>query len=554
MNETSGSPKKINVLLVDDRLDGLLALEALLASPDLNLVKAASGQEALARLASNEFSVILLDVQMPGMDGFETARIIRHTDWCRETPIIFVTAISMEKSHVFQGYECGAVDYLFKPLDPFILKNKVSVFVELYRKNLRIQEHTTRLRELTQRLVNTNEALRTEMSERKRAEKEMLAISNREQIRIGRDLHDGLCQELAGLAFMIDAIQKNSPEELKPKMLKLSEFVRKTITDTTSLAKGLNPISLEHNGLIPAFQELSSNTSKLFSVQCRFHNDPMIWIDDPIVTLNLYRIAQEAIHNSVRHGKATEIDLTLVREGSDQMKMSIQDNGIGFSGDPNGAAGMGLKNMRLRAKLIDGVFRVGSQPNKGTLVECVFDAPKTENHHSIEVSKEMDAPSLQLNRSDNGDRKRVLLVEDHPVMRRWVTEMISAESDLEICGETDDASEALKMIQTLQPDIALIDISLKDSSGIDLVRKIAAQFNNLPTLVISMYDERVYAEKALIAGAKGYTIKDDTAEHIVTAIRKILNGELYVSGRYGRAIVESFRQREHAAHFERAVS
>src|SRR3979409_2648195 len=105
MSTTMVFPEKVNVLLVDDRPDGLLAMEVVLPSPSLNLIKAASGQEALARLAGNDIAVVLLDAQMPGMDGFETARIIRQNIWSREVPIIFVTAISMDTHHVFQGSE-----------------------------------------------------------------------------------------------------------------------------------------------------------------------------------------------------------------------------------------------------------------------------------------------------------------------------------------------------------------------------------------------------------------------------------------------------------------
>ena len=123
---------KANILLVDDHPENLIALEAILDRLDQNLVKATSGQEALRCLLHQDFAAILLDVQMPGMDGFETATLIRQRERSRNTPIIFLTAFSTSDPFVFKGYEIGAVDYLLKPLDAGVLTSKVSVFVELF--------------------------------------------------------------------------------------------------------------------------------------------------------------------------------------------------------------------------------------------------------------------------------------------------------------------------------------------------------------------------------------------------------------------------------------
>jgi len=137
---------RTNILVVDDRPDGLLALEAVLACDQHNLFKASSGQEALRYALFNDFAVILLDVQMPELDGFETARLLRENHRSQDTPIIFVTAINKELRHINQGYESGAVDYIFKPFDPFILRSKVSVFVDLFEKNLQIKRQAALLR------------------------------------------------------------------------------------------------------------------------------------------------------------------------------------------------------------------------------------------------------------------------------------------------------------------------------------------------------------------------------------------------------------------------
>lgn len=138
---------KINILVVDDRPEGLLAVEAVLASPRYNLVLAKSGTEALKYLLLDEFAVILMDVQMPTMNGFETAEIIKTREKSRNIPIIFMSAISQDEQYVYQGYGVGAVDYIMKPFDPYILKSKVGIFVELYQKNLQLMEQAQKIHE-----------------------------------------------------------------------------------------------------------------------------------------------------------------------------------------------------------------------------------------------------------------------------------------------------------------------------------------------------------------------------------------------------------------------
>lgn len=144
--DTGRLPGKARILLVDDRPENLLALEAILSSLDQTLVRATSGEEALKALLTDDFAVILLDVQMPGMDGFETASHIKRRERTRDIPIIFLTAINREPQHAFRGYSAGAVDYLAKPFDPWVLRAKVAVFVELYLKNRQLREQAEMLR------------------------------------------------------------------------------------------------------------------------------------------------------------------------------------------------------------------------------------------------------------------------------------------------------------------------------------------------------------------------------------------------------------------------
>lgn len=159
-NQAEGfMPNKVKVLIVDDKPENLLALERVLRPIGVKVVAAASGNEALAKLLDDEFACILLDVQMPGMDGFEAASIIRNDPKLSCTPILFVTAHSAAKAEVFKGYELGAVDYLLKPLEPEIVRGKVAVFVALFRQRQTIERQASQLAAVNLELKRSNEEL-----------------------------------------------------------------------------------------------------------------------------------------------------------------------------------------------------------------------------------------------------------------------------------------------------------------------------------------------------------------------------------------------------------
>ena len=149
----------MNILIVDDKPANLLALRKILAKPGLEIVEASSGNDALAMLLEHDFALILLDVQMPEMDGFETAEIIRGNEETKGIPIIFVTAISKEQKYVFEGYDKGAVDYLFKPLDPDILKSKVNIFLELHGQKDALKITNKELKKANEKILEQQEEL-----------------------------------------------------------------------------------------------------------------------------------------------------------------------------------------------------------------------------------------------------------------------------------------------------------------------------------------------------------------------------------------------------------
>src|SRR5215467_14538201 len=159
------SPSKANVLVVDDEPRSLQAMQELLAGPDRNVLAAASGKDALRRILKTDFAIILLDVRMPEMDGFETAALIRKLKRSHDTPIVFLTG-AVEDESVLRGYEVGAVDYVLKTVDPDILKSKVSVFVDLYWKKVQLRALVIQQKSAERELSRLNETLEAEIRER----------------------------------------------------------------------------------------------------------------------------------------------------------------------------------------------------------------------------------------------------------------------------------------------------------------------------------------------------------------------------------------------------
>jgi len=137
---------------------------------------------------------------------------------------------------------------------------------------------------------------------------------------------------------------------------------------------------------------------------------------------------------------------------------------------------------------------------------------------------------------DEGKTK-ILIVDDHPIVRQGLAELINHEQDLTVCGQAEDALEALRIIKELKPNMVIVDISLKETSGLELIKDIGAQYANLPVLALSMHDESLYAERALRAGAKGYIMKAEATENVVTAIHKVLSGQIYVSDKMAAKMV-----------------
>jgi len=142
--------------------------------------------------------------------------------------------------------------------------------------------------------------------------------------------------------------------------------------------------------------------------------------------------------------------------------------------------------------------------------------------------------------SDASGKRRIFLVDDHPLVREWLANLVNQQSDLVVCGEANGAPEALRMIEAIQPDAAVVDITLAGGSGIELIKDLKIRCPRVAVVVLSMHDESVYAERALRAGARGYVMKRETTKNIIAALRHVLEGKLYLSDTQAAAMAEKF--------------
>jgi two-component system CheB/CheR fusion protein len=214
-----------------------------------------------------------------------------------------------------------------------------------------------------------------DLTERKQLEKEIIEISNREQQRIGQDLHDGLCQELAGIELMCQVLEQKLAAKAKAEARQAGEIaqhIRDAISHTRKLARGLSPVEFEANGLTSALHELSAHVQKIFRIKCRFECPAPVLIRNNIFATHLYRIVQEAINNAIKHGRARRIVIALKPAG-DRIALTVADDGSGFSSETKKSGGMGLHIMKYRASVVDAALAVRSGVDgAGTTVACVF--------------------------------------------------------------------------------------------------------------------------------------------------------------------------------------
>jgi signal transduction histidine kinase len=344
--------QKAKILVVDDEPKSLYAMQELLGALGETLLVAQSGEEALKLALKNDFAVILLDVRMPGIDGFETARLIRTRERSRLTPIIFLTAANDDMSSMFRGYEVGAVDYLLKPVVPEILKSKVSVFVDLFRKGERLRESEDKLRRLAAHLIS---------------------IREEERAHIAREIHDELGQVLTGLKMEVTWLAKRlSDPVLLEKTESMCGLIDSTVQTVRKIATGLRPEMLDDMGLIAAVAWQAKEFQKRTGIRCRTKLPPETTKPDHDVATTVFRIFQEILTNVARHSRATRVDIDLAI-GEDKLELDVLDNGVGIQDrDVGGRKSLGLLGMQERALLFGGEVNVAGKAGEGTRVSVTI--------------------------------------------------------------------------------------------------------------------------------------------------------------------------------------
>jgi signal transduction histidine kinase len=220
-----------------------------------------------------------------------------------------------------------------------------------------------------------------EIEDRKHLEEELLNIIERERRHVGEELHDSIGQQLVGIEFMSEVLEGKLSGKSLPEAsyaAKITRRVGQATDQARSLAKGLHPVDLETRGLTSALRELSETTKDLFDISCTFKCDESVLVGDTVAAINIYRIAQEAITNAIRHGKSKNI-LVELSFGEGLSTLTVKSDGLDFPGMQAKSKGMGLKIMDHRAEMIGGSLDICKCDSGGTIVTCVFPSKNTNN-------------------------------------------------------------------------------------------------------------------------------------------------------------------------------
>ena len=324
-------PGIARVLIVDDRADNLLALRAVLEPLGLDLVEADSGEEALRHLLAGEFALIILDVQMPVLDGFETARLIRGRERTRYVPIIFLTAISGEPEHHLRGYQSGAVDYVYKPFEPEILRAKVSVFVELWARGATIEAQR---RELTVRLADLDEAHAGLAAQAVELERSNAALERFAEV-VGVEVREPL-HTVAGLLDLLDdrhaGALSDEGRTLLARALAGTDRARSIVGSLLDYARA-STVELHRDRLplVEVLAEAEAETGpQLAEAKAEIVADglPLVWGDRG----QLVHLLNQLLDNAVRfRGSAVPVVTVSAEAVGAAVRVTVADNGPGVA-------------------------------------------------------------------------------------------------------------------------------------------------------------------------------------------------------------------------------
>jgi len=473
-NGNNKSRGKVGILVVDDRADKLLAYEVILAPLNENIVCVRSGKEALRRLLKEDFAAILLDVNMPGMDGFETASLIRQRQRCETTPIIFVSAINDTVNHISRGYSLGAVDYILTPVVPDILRAKIAVFVELFKKTEQIKRQAEE-RESLIREQSIAEHARIEAEKASEAKDRFLAM-------LSHELRTPLTPVLASV-FTLER-----EENLPPSIQKSLQLIRRNVElearliddllDLTRISKGKVQLSVEvvdaHVLLRNALEICQSEIEqKKLKVRIELNATRVHLNADPA---RLQQIFWNLIKNAVKFTPdGGKLAIQTLNDDKGEFCLAVEDSGCGIEPEvlPKifhafeqagrtqlGGLGLGLSITKALVEMHKGRIDAQSQGrNQGAKFLAFFPTCETSAAPAASHSPQ----SVSARRS-----VRLLLVEDHEDTKRSLTRMLRKRGyDVHSAS---DVRSALDVAMKTRFDVLVSDIGLPDGNGHDLLK------------------------------------------------------------------------------------
>ena len=404
---------RVEILLVDDRAENLLALEAILESLGQHLVRANSGPEALRKVLETEFAAILLDVQMPGMNGFEVAEIIKSRERSRTIPIIFLSAISKEDAYVFKGYSMGAVDYVFKPFNPDVLRSKVAVFVDLYLKQREIQrqgdllresqkreldlEHRTSLLEAEARSAAKLSQMNDELHRRQIALEQAMGARNRFYASMSHELRTPINAVIGYSTLMLDNIYgplNAKQKEGLQRTLKAARHLLELVNDVLDLSKieaGKIELSLQPVMFPALIEDLFVTVRPLAdeygsSLSLEMDGEPFNIVSDQ---RRVRQILLNLLSNAIKFGEGKPIHVVCRHDENGAAEIEVVDQGVGIAKDDiarifeefvqvseskQPGTGLGLPISRRLAQLLDGSLTVCSTPGEGSTFRLTLPA------------------------------------------------------------------------------------------------------------------------------------------------------------------------------------
>jgi len=547
MDEVDTSPITIvrHILVVDDTPANLVAAEAALAPLRRPVITARSGTDALARLLEHEFAVVLLDVYMPDMDGFETARWIRSRERTQHLPIIFLTAHDHDQTSVLRAYELGAVDFLFKPVLPEVLRAKASVFVTLQERTEQLAAERMENAFEKQRRDYETTALRRERDREIATSKELarlnkaLAEADRRKDGFIAILAHELRNPLAPVRTAVDLIKQEPAAPLEPKMIDILDRQTSMLSRLVEDLLDLSRIKADKIELRPEVIDLAEVVEGAVTM-CRPAIDKRkhaLLVDVPgervrviVDSVRLMQVVCNVLNNAARYTPpGGRIEVSCRSEG-DYAYVRIADTGIGIPdelqssifqmfvqervrSDGTGGLGLGLALARRLVEMHHGTIRVESGGRgKGSTFEIAV--PRAGTPKALEPRKRT-RDMEPLPKVEPVARLRALVVDDNDDARELVADLLR-KNGFEVMIATDGTS-ALATIRDQRPDIALVDLGLPGIDGVGLVQAVRTECPDVKTRFVALtgYGEASDRERTRRAGFEGHLVKPASAAAIL---------------------------------------